>query len=246
MMSTRKRLLISVFGCTLLAAVSLGAIHANKVEKRNPLAVVINFKPSVEVLNGVEVIRLTPEDKAKQLFDGDTLETKKDGFALVSFMDKSRAKVKPNSLLIVRGDRQLTRKVFTSRIDLTKGELFLNVAPQGALNFEVATDKSVASVKGTAFGTRSDGYYWVEEGEVEVTALNSGQIETVLAREYVKVDADGNVIEKGTLTQQQVDDLSGQFKVIDAEFTEKEMTFTFRDANGQIRTQTVKYFEKQN
>lgn len=238
--------LTSLLCCAALAVVVIGAVDKEKAENRNPLAVVINFRPSVEVLNGVEVVRLTPDDKAKQLFDGDTLETKKDGFALVSFMDKSRAKVKPNSLLIVRGDRQLTRKVFTSRIDLSKGELFLNVAPQGALNFEVATDKSVASVKGTAFGTRSDGYYWVEEGEVEVTALNSGQVETVLAREYVKVDGDGNVIEKGTLTQQQVDDLSGQFRVIDGEFVEKEMTFTFRDANGQLRTETIKYFEKQN
>ena len=92
-----------------------GTIHTELVKNDRPLAFVKRFKPNVDVQNSTEdrSKRLDlDEDKAEQLFDGDTLRTDNDGYALVVFMDQSIAKVKPRSLLIVKGESELTSKRF--------------------------------------------------------------------------------------------------------------------------------------
>lgn len=217
------------------------------VEEDRPLAIVRRFKPQVQ-LNSVEkkfVLDLT-ENVGEQLFNGDTLSTNKDGYALVIFMDNSIAKVKPESMLIVQGESLASSKISDRRISLENGEIFMEVEPLGSGTFEVATSRSLASVKGTKFGTKAYGYVWVEEGQVDVTATNSGQTISLFEKMFAEVDNTGNNINSGTLTDNELNDLEEGYDELDEDLIERTIILRFRDANGQIREIPVNIFEKGN
>lgn len=227
----------------------MGLISADVADytAERPIAIVKKFKPDVFLKNleADKDLRLDLiENKGEKLFSGDTLSTNDEGFALVVFMDASVAKVKPQSVLIVNGEVGNTSKFMSTRINLEQGELFLNVEPQGSNDFEVATSRSLASVKGTDFGSRDDGYTWVNEGQVDVTALNSGQTISLFQRMFAQVDPNGNTIESGTLTQEELQALSDGYNDIDSDLIQKEIKLRFRDSNGQVREITIDLFEE--
>lgn len=235
---------------TLVLASMLGSDLYKPVvieEADRPLAIVRRFKPQVQ-LNSVEkkfVLDLT-ENVGEQLFNGDTLSTNKDGYALVIFMDNSIAKVKPESMLIVQGESLASSKISDRRISLENGEIFMEVEPLGSGTFEVATSRSLASVKGTKFGTKAYGFIWVEEGQVDVTATNSGQTVSLFEKMFAEVDNSGNNINSGTLTDNELNDLEEGYDELDEDLIERVIILRFRDANGQIREIPVNIFEKGN
>lgn len=129
---------------------------------------------------------------------------------------------------------------------MEKGEARFEVEPIGSGTFEVATSRSVASVKGTDFGTKAYGYIWVNEGQVDVTALNSGQTISLYEQMYAQVDEGGNNIQSGTLSEGDKKGLNEDYDEMDEELIEKTIKVRFRDANGQIREIEVNIFEKGN
>ncbi|MCG8374242.1 MAG: FecR family protein [Balneolales bacterium] len=216
--------------------------------QERPLAIVRRFIPTVELASIDEetfVLDLT-ENLGEQLFSGDTLTTNKDGYALVIFMDNSTAKVKPESALIITGEEQAASRTANRRILLENGEIKLEVEPVGSGTFEVATSRSLASVKGTVFGATAFGYVWVTEGQVDVTALNSGQTVSLFQQMYAEVDDAGNTVESGTLTEEELQDLEEGFDELEEELIEKTIIIRFMDANGQIREVPITIFEKGN
>jgi hypothetical protein len=213
------------------------------------IGIVRRFKPDVNIsnLDIDKYIELTlPDNLGEKLFTGDTLSTKEGGFAYVMFMDQSVAKVKPQSLLIINGDRGLASKEGNTRIDLMGGEIFLEVQPQGENDFEVSTSRSLASVKGTEFGSTSDGYTWVESGQVDLTAFNSGQTVSLFDYMYGQVDEDGNEVESGTLSDEELEELNEGFDEMDDDLVRKEVILRFRDVNGQLREIRIPVFEDEN
>lgn len=215
-------------------------IDAISSENRE-LAIVRRYVPSVFINNTTR----DSADVGSPLFDGDTLYTDQEGFALVMFMDQSVTKVRPESQLVVRGSVNADRSAFT-RIDVSKGEVFLNVNKQANSNVEVSTTRSVASVKGTEFGARSTGYYWVQEGEVEVTARESGEIASLTDRMFAQVSGDGMDIETGILTDEDLENLVQDYNFLDSDLMERKLRFRFMDDNGQIREIELDYFEPEN
>ncbi|MFY0684179.1 MAG: FecR domain-containing protein [Balneola sp.] len=239
---------IALFG-VLSIILFLGALKTEFIKQDRPLAIVKRFKPNVDIENSLadRSKRLDLEsDRGEQLFDGDTLRTDAEGYALVVFMDKSIAKVKPQSLLIVRGETERTSKRSNTRIDLSLGEIFLNVEPQGNNDFEVSTSRSLASVKGTEFGGNSDGYVWVKEGQVDVTALQSGETISLFEKMYAQVNGNADEIESGTLSDNELTNLDDGFDELNEELIKKQIKLRFKDANGQIREVTIDYYEKGN
>ena len=232
--------------CVLIGFVVTDVASAQSQSER-PLAIVKRFKPEV-VLQNKDVDKWLEldleENRGEQLFSGDSLITKVDGFAYVVFMDASVAKVKPSSLLILNGEVGTSSKAMSTRINLKGGEIFLNVEPQGGNDFEVATSRSLASVQGTDFGGRSDGYFWVEEGQVDVTALNSGQTISLFEKMYAQVDEDGEDIDSGTLSDDEMSSLKEGYDEMDEDLIQKEIILKFRDANGQLREIKIEVFEK--
>lgn len=233
---------------SVLAAILLMGFVAEEFENKDrPLAIVKRFKPTVAVDNSkYESEKILDEEDGigEQLFDGDTLRTDKDGYALIVFMDRSIAKVKPNSLLIVRGETERASKKSSTRIDLSLGEIFMNIEPQGNNDFEVSTSRSLASVKGTQWGNNANGFVWVKEGQVDVTALLSGETISLFEKMYAQVNEAGDQIESGTLGDDEIDDLDEGFDELDEELIKKQLKLRFRDANGQIREIVIDYYEK--
>jgi hypothetical protein len=242
-----KMIRTGFFSVILLLFIGTLSAEVEAFQVTRPIAVVRRFKPEVTVSNleADKFIKLDlSENLGEKLFNGDSLLTNEEGFALVFFMDRSIAKVKPNSMLIVNGKVGVTSKVSNTRINLKRGEIFLDVAPQGSNDFEVATSRSLASVKGTQFGSKSDGYFWVQEGQVDVTALTSGQTVSLFEKMFAKVDDQGNEIESGTLSSDELAGLNQGYDEMDKDLIKKQIILRFRDQNGQIREIKIDAFEK--
>lgn len=216
----------------------------NTIETFNerPLALVTRLIPNLAIKN---VERNMPADKGSELFSGDTLRTDENGYALVVFMDKSTAKVRPQSQMIVRGeiDRNQNSR---SRISLNSGEIFLEIEKRPNNELEVITGTTVASVKGTRFGATHTGYFWVEEGEVEVTLIESGETVTITDGMFSRIDDDETALITGDLSDGEIAELADEYRILDSELTEKRLLLRFRDANGQLREEEVIYYEQNN
>ncbi|NGP89138.1 FecR family protein [Fodinibius halophilus] len=211
-------------------------------EADRPLAFVQKFKPSVGVENAGTLENI--KKRGKPLFNGDTLRTDENGFALVQFMDKSLAKVKPESRLIVEGEVRGKQNT-SARIGLEAGEIFLNVTKQGRDNFEVATNTTVASVKGTDFGATSDNFFWVQEGIVELLVSGTGESAELTGGNYGQVLSNGT-IETGTLTEDEIEERNEEYSQMEENLEPEIIEIRFVDENGQQRVLKVKVFENEN
>lgn len=231
-------------GILTVVLIGLGFIAA-ELENYNPdreIAIVRRFIPSVSLIN---VDKDAVVETGMSLFSGDTLVTDDSGYALVIFMDRSIAKVLPNSQLIVRGEIDRNQNANT-RLDLSRGGVFLDVTPRGQNEFEVLTTTTVASVKGTRFGARSNGFYWVDEGEVEVMALQSGQLVMLRNGMFAQADESGTDLVTGQLTSDELERLNAEYDILDQDLIERRMILRFRDANGQVIEENIDYYEHEN
>lgn len=231
----------SYFLITVLSFLTLGMVLAEMdyVLNDRPIALVRRYIPSVTIQN----VDSDSADVGRDLFSGDTLTTNENGYALVLFMDQSTARVRPGSQLIIRGNIDRSQNSNT-RIDIERGELFMEVTRRGNNDFEVATGSTVASVKGTKFGARENGYFWVEEGEVEVLSLLTGEIASITDGMFAQVSEDGADITIGNLTDEELDNLNSAYGILDQDLIEKRMILRFRDANGQLREIEIDYYEQ--
>nr|NIT56577.1 FecR domain-containing protein [Fodinibius sp.]NIV11558.1 hypothetical protein [Fodinibius sp.]NIY25160.1 hypothetical protein [Fodinibius sp.] len=178
------------------------------------------------------------------LFDGDTLRTDQNGFALVQFMDKSIAKIRPDSRLIIQGNIENKQNTST-RIGLELGEILLNVSERGSQDFEVTTNSAVASVKGTSFGATVDNYFWVEKGTVEVASKQTGQSVTLSEKMYGEVQEDGS-IESGELTDEELDKRKAEYSEMNEKLEPTIYKVRFTNENGEERVIEMKVFDNEN
>ena len=130
--------------CILASDIYITSIVNNQ---ERPLAIVRRFKPTGELasMDKETFILDLKKNIGEQLFSGDTLTTNEEGYALVIFMDNSIAKVKPTSQLVSKRKKKSQIHQHPRRIDLDKGEIFLEVEPQGSGTF-YSTSRSLASV----------------------------------------------------------------------------------------------------
>ena len=224
-------------------AVLSGTGNGEKNEER-PLAIVRRFRPIVVVKQTSEAEWL--EAKITQpLFDKDTLRTGPDGYALIQFMDNSLARVRPNSLLVIRGETRDRGSTF-SRITLEAGELLLNVNGRQS-NYEVQTRTAVASVKGTTFNTKIEDdlstVFTGFSGVVEIIALNSGQTVTLTRRNRVRVDQRGETVTLETISSSELQNLQQQYDDLEEGTRPDILRLRFMNRSGQVREIDIRYFE---
>ncbi|MGD8747286.1 MAG: FecR family protein [Balneolaceae bacterium] len=234
-----KQIIKSIFPLLLLGTLSVGAYLEKPAER--PLAFVRKFKPKVGLEKAGKLQNV--KKRGEPLYNGDTLRTDENGFALVQFMDKSLAKVKPQSQLVVRGEVKGKNNTST-RIGLEVGEIFLNVAKQGSNKFEVATQTSVATVKGTKFGVEADNYFWVQEGVVQVLSKRTGKKVDLTRNQYGRVTGDGD-IKTGELSDKDIKKKEEEYSDLNDQLKPKIYNLRFIDNNGQQRVIKLKVFENQ-
>lgn len=184
-------------------------------------------------------------DVGMSLFNGDTLTTDQNGYAMILFMDQSVTRMRPESQLVIRGEVNRDQSSST-RLDINAGEIFLNINRDSNNEVEVGSNGTVASVKGTTFGARASGYYWVEEGEIEVLAVNSGETVTITEQMFAELGPDGSTLITGELTDEELNNLGNDYRILESDLIEKTIRFRFRDENGQLREIELNYYEQEN
>ena len=170
--------------------------------------------------------------RAGKLYSGDQVQTKKDGYAAVMFIDdKSLVKIKPNSILKIQGTTE--GKSISKQLVMDVGELFVKVSKQKG-SFQVATPTSVASVKGTEFWvSESDGSTSVIslEGVIELVNKASGQSVQVTAGQ-TGISTKGGKLNTEATKEGAIPNAG--------ELTE-EIIIKFKDADGNSKEVRIKY-----
>lgn len=238
---------MSVVAIALMGLLWIGATGIDMIEmaasEERPLAIVRRFKPQVIVKHS-NAERWKEAKMGEQLFNSDTLRTQENGYAAVQFMDNSLAKIKPNSLLVLNGEVN-DKNSTSTRLAMEVGEIFLNVTKRRS-EFEVSSDASVASVKGTSFGTNVEQggatKVWVVTGSVALTALKSGQNVNLEKGMYAQVDAEGSSLTSGYLSKEELDNLTKEYEQFDSQTESKTLKLKFRNNSGQEREIDVQYF----
>ena len=172
-------------------------------------------------------------DSSFSLYSGDTLMTDSTMYAIILFLDQGVARVKPRSQLMVRGQMG-RRELPSTRIDLGEGGVFLDVHTSRGHGFEVMTPTTIASVNDASFGAVSTGFYWVEVGEVEVKALQSGQSMSVISGMFAQISRDGSDILTGHLSKEQLDRLNEEYRIPTYNLGENVAFWRFEDMLGPI------------
>jgi hypothetical protein len=239
----------------LLFFLSLGSIERGErsatIEDQprtppRPLAIVRRFRPMVQIRDTGNV-EWVEAKVAFQLFDKDTLRTEREGYAVLQLIDNSLARVRPNSVLVIRGEPN-ARNGLNSRIQVESGEVNLRV--EGRVSqYEVSTPSAVAAVKGTEFTTRilEDGSseFTVFSGVVEVKANASGRTQNLTRRRRAVVDPAGNDIVTNTMSNQEVRRTQNEYTQLDTSAKPKVIRIRFVNASGQVQDIEIQYFEKQ-
>ncbi|MCH8496075.1 MAG: FecR family protein [Balneolales bacterium] len=211
---------------------------------RQPLAIVRRFRPTVNVSDSDQPVWVEAR-VAHELYDRDTLRTESDGYAVVQLVDNSLVRVRPNSMLIIRGDVN-DRGGLNSRIDVENGSINLNVSGRQS-EYEVGTQTAVAAVKGTQFSTtiNPDGTstFICFSGEVEVTAMESGQTVSLNQRRRAVVEADGQRIRTQRVSRREIRRLEREEVRLEEASTPSILRIRLMNSEGEIREIDIPYFE---
>ncbi|MFQ6616692.1 MAG: FecR domain-containing protein [Fidelibacterota bacterium] len=172
------------------------------------------------------------------LFDKDFVRTGADGFLLLVYLDdKSMLKIRGNTDLEIRGERQ--GEGISKRIDMTAGTLKAEVPKQRKGDFVISTPTSTASVKGTSFWIVSDpeggDQLFGLAGTVELTNLISGIVVTVGAGQTGFSSPDGSA----DVVTTSPDDVPEDVEEAGEEM--KELRIRFRNEDGEERDLIINY-----
>ncbi|MDW7679567.1 MAG: FecR family protein, partial [bacterium] len=175
-------------------------------------------------------------DRGFRLDSGDIIKTASNSLAAVMFTDdKSLLKVRDNSVLAIRGERE--PKTISKRLFCTLGSLWIKVGKQKT-NLVVETPSGIAAVKGTEFYcvVDSDGATTIIAIEGIVQLINElGQI-LVQAGETGKLTKDGAPF-KYQSKSEEVPDWGGEGA------DERELRLEFQDNAGNRKELIIKYQE---
>ena len=219
------------------------SVNITTENAEDEIAYVRRYVPSVTVSN---ITADTIQTVGQPLVSGDTLTTNQSGYAMLLFLDETVARVSPSSQMVIRSSLNEQRNLnLRTQISLAIGSLFMDVQRGTDKEFEVTTSNTVASVKGTKFGVKADGYLWVEEGEVEVEIRSTGELITLNDMSFVSINEDGSP-ERGELTEEELEELTSVYQILESDLIEREMRLQFRNQQGDTMDEDLRIFEQDN
>lgn len=221
-----------------------GAVSASSDQ---PLAIVRRFRPTVNVRDA-GTRQWVEARVAQQLFHSDTLRTAQEGYAVVQMVDNSLIRVRPNSMLIIRGDVN-DRGGVNSRIDMEQGGISLQVIGRVS-DFEVATQTSVAAVKGTRFSVviNPDGSTTITcfSGEVEVSARATGQTVSLRRGRRAMIDPQARAVQTERVSVREMRRLEAEEVRLEESSQPEVLRIRLRNADGEVREVEIPYFRNSN
>lgn len=211
-------------------------------ETDDEIAYVRRYIPDVTVTNISYKDSL--QEVGRGLISGDTLTTNNSGYAMVLFLDESIARVSPQSQMVIRSELNPDRNLnIRTHVGMLLGGIFLDVESRSDREFEITTTRAVASVKGTRFGVTADDKIWVEEGEVEVTLRETGEVRSLTDRMYIQVQEDGTA-ESGELSDEELAELADEFQILESDLIERQMKIQFRNSSGETVEEEIRAYEQ--
>ena len=174
----------------------------------------------------------TLRETGTPLKSGDTLVTGQLEYAIVHFKNESIAFIHPGSRLLISGEEGRDMEV-SIRIDLLHGGLFLKLNGNNQSAFEITTSSSVIHTDYALFGVFASGFFWVDEGEIEIMALNSGQMVQLRAGMFAQTDEDGLDIITGQLTETALNQLTVNYNEVIRDHELQNWVLQFREVNGR-------------
>ncbi len=220
---------LGIFCCVVCFA----AIALTASKQSQDIAIVLKATGSVE-LKEADAAGFSQLKRGVRVNSGDVVRTGEDGFAAVMFTDdKSLIKVRKNSSLTIRGNRQ--KSTIAKRLNLPSGEMWLKVNAQKT-DLKIETPSGVAAVKGTEFYTIVDNV-----GNTKIYGMG-GKVELKNSLGIVEV-TEG---ETGLATMTRA---PSEHKTVEVETptwgtddkTEHELKIEFINPNGKKRTLKIEY-----
>ncbi|MEX1268064.1 MAG: FecR domain-containing protein [Balneolaceae bacterium] len=147
------------------------------------------------------------------LQSGDTLSTDADTSAEILFLNNSRLKVPPQTEVIFTNKESGEQQSHT-RIELNKGSVFLELHENEKTSVELITQNTVAMMQTGKLGAASSGFYWIEEGSVDVMAVESGQAARIHAGMFAQISEEGADILTGQLASQEIRRLNSEMEPV--------------------------------
>lgn len=93
-------------------------------------------------------------------------------------------------------------------IELISGGLFLNTLNNRNPRLELLVNGSLVTVDGVNAGVHTMGFYWVEDGQLQVMSLNSGNQITIRKGMYAQLESSGSEFINGNLSASEMRQLS--------------------------------------
>lgn len=176
----------------------------------------INLKAENKFFSETEVWQDSIRQVQVPLYSGDTLTTGGSLYAEVMFLNQSRIKVAPYTQLVLTTEKNRGKKV-RIQIEIKKGSLYLELNKQENIPVELITATTVATVENGKTGAASTGFYWVEDGSLEIVAIESGQDIQIHEGMFAQISEEGNDILTGQLVHRQINQLHNQVELASAE-----------------------------
>ncbi len=192
----------------------------------------INLSASVAItlkaVGDVSLIREENVSKAEngtELENNDQLETKKNSYAAVKFVDGSSViKVFPNSVLTINAEEGEDKKL-NKKTNLKVGELWAKVTKKTG-GFVIDTPTTVVSVKGTSFNVDVDenGITVVNtfEGSVEMKNKKDGKSAIIGAGKHGRSNGSGDIEVLDGNTTQEEKNVDPEVKILEIELENSE------------------------
>ena len=117
--------------------------------------------------------------------------------------EHSRLFLKPGSESEISSS-QTIGELISLRVNLLGGSLFFTFRDDEINEAEVMTPNAFASFSGESAGFTSTGFYWVEEGSLEIMAMRSGQSISIRNGMFAQIDPEGNDVVTGQLSPDEI------------------------------------------
>lgn len=222
-----------MFRKTTILSIGLGLLLSAFLFADDNVAVVLKVRKDVRV-TPTDQTRSVQGKRGMALQDGNKVETGKDSFCALKFVDdRSLLRIQENSSCIIEGKKEQNK--IEKNIFVQVGTFFADLFKPSS-SFKVTTPTSVASIKGTKFWVihRNPTTYVVTQGVIEIendvnkALVREGQTGFVQSRTseiQVRLTTDGDIPSDSGQTS------SGQLDI------------GFQNSQGQEKTLRIKFQE---
>lgn len=133
-------------------------------------------------------------------------------YVLISLTNESYLLLRPGTNIQIKAG-QAGYEPHSIQLEINKGSLYIHMIPQSGYGLELMVNGSLVSVSGANAGVHTMGFYWVEEGQLQILSLDSGSQATIRKGMYAQLNEGGNDIISGNLSNDEVKQLADSYRI---------------------------------